>query len=59
MGESVNILNKMSKDLKYDTGSFCILGAPEFRLTTLNSSSEKILYEIKEFTENLLILKIV
>ncbi|HEL0066331.1 TPA: hypothetical protein TUD77_001207 [Streptococcus equi subsp. zooepidemicus] len=57
VGESVNILNKMSKDLKYDTGSFCILGAPEFRLTTLNSSSEKILYEIKEFTENLLILK--
>lgn len=57
VGESVNILNKMSKDLKYDTGSFCILGAPEFRLTTLNSSSEKILYEIKDFTDNLLILK--
>ncbi|HHG7448262.1 TPA: hypothetical protein ACPX9M_001269 [Streptococcus pneumoniae] len=46
VGESVNVLNKMSKALKYDTGSFCILGAPEFRLTTPNSRFENTLHEI-------------
>ncbi|MEE5641144.1 hypothetical protein V2N20_07965 [Streptococcus pneumoniae] len=57
VGESVNVLNKMSKALKYDTGSFCILGAPEFRLTTPNSRFENTLHEIQQFTENLIVLK--
>lgn len=32
VGEAVNIVNKMSTQYQYDTGSFHILGDPEFRL---------------------------